>query len=208
MRNVSKFVSIGLVSVALSIGFSACGGNVEYVDKADSAKLTSAGIDMHDIEDAVANTVNSLLESDYVQDLEGKKKKVVAISDVTNDTMQRIDVQGLTAKITRAMRKSNKFQLTSAISGTGGMTDSMLNKARDLRDNDEFNQYTTQEKGTLIAPDLSLSGKIVQKNTTVNKKQRIDYSFLLILSDIKTGMVVWDESTEIIKVAPGKKVAW
>ena len=84
----------------------------------------------------------------------------------------------------------------------------MIYNARDLRDNDEFNQYTTTEKGTLIAPNLSLSGIIVQKNTKVGKKQRVDYSFTLTLTNIKTGMVEWDENTHIIKVAPNSKVSW
>ena len=197
-----KIVTIGLIGISI-IG---CGGKVAYVDTQDSAEYTSTGIDYHDIEAAVHKSVQSLLNSDYVLELEDKK--VLAISDIINDTMQQVDVQGLTAKITRAMRQSGKFELTSAISGSGGMTDKMIQKTRNLRDNDEFNQYTTQEKGTLIAPSLSLSGKIVQKNTRVGKKQRIDYSFLLILTDLKTGVVKWDENTHSIKVAPNNRVSW
>lgn len=206
MKKVLNIAFVGFVSTALSLSFNACGGKVEYVDNANSKEFTSAGIDYHDIESAVAKSVHSLLNSEYVLDID--KKKVLAISDVINDTMQQVDVQDLTMKITRAMRQSGKFELTSAISGSGGMTDKMIDKSRKLRDNDEFNQYTTQEKGTLVAPDLSLSGKIVQTNRVVNKKQRIDYSFLLILTDLKTGMVKWDESTHIIKVAPNNKVSW
>ncbi|MWV62431.1 penicillin-binding protein activator LpoB [Helicobacter saguini] len=201
-----KYVGSGILSVVLSVGFVACGGKVEYVDNAQSSEFTSTGIDYHDIESAVAKSVQSLLNSEYVLDLDSKK--VVAISDVINDTMQQVDVQDLTMKITRAMRKSGKFELTSAISGSGGMTDNMINKARNLRENDEFNQYTTQEKGTLVAPSLSLQGKIVQKNTRVKNKQRVDYNFLLVLTDLKTGVVKWDESTHIIKVAPNSKVSW
>ncbi|WP_285818952.1 penicillin-binding protein activator LpoB [Helicobacter bilis] len=190
--------------VALSI--VGCGGKVSYVDTQDSVEYTSAGIDYHDIEAAVHKSMQSLLNSEYVMSLE--KKQVLAISDVVNDTMQQVDVRGLTSKVARAMRKSGKFQLTNAISGSGGQTDNMIYNARDLRDNDEFNQYTTTEKGTLIAPNLSLSGIIVQKNTKVGKKQRVDYSFTLTLTNIKTGMVEWDENTHIIKVAPNSKVSW
>lgn len=181
-------------------------GKVDYVDTKDSSEYTSAGIDYHDIETAVHKSVQSLLKSEYVMGLE--KKQVLAISDVINDTMQQVDVRGLTSKVARAMRDSGKFQLTSAISGSGGSTDQMIYKSRNLRDNDEFNQYTTEEKGTLIAPNLSLSGIIVQKNTKVGNKQRIDYSFTLTLTNLKTGMVEWDENTHIIKVAPNSKVTW
>lgn len=193
-------------TIFMGLAVIGCGGKVEYVQPQDSAQYTSAGIDYHDIEVAVNKSVQSLLNSEYVLGLD--KKKVLAISDVVNDTMQSVDIQDLTTKITRAMRKSGKFELTTAISGSGGITDNMIQRSRNLRDNDEFNQYTTTEKGTLLAPTLSLSGKIVQHNTKVGNKQRIDYSFLLILTDIKTGVVKWDESTHIIKVAPNSKVSW
>lgn len=200
-----KWTKVVVASV-VSLSIVGCGGKVSYVDTQDSAEYTSAGIDYHDIEAAVHKSVQSLLNSEYVMSLE--KKQVLAISDVVNDTMQQVDVRGLTSKVARAMRKSGKFQLTNAISGSGGQTDNMIYNARDLRDNDEFNQYTTTEKGTLIAPNLSLSGIIVQKNTKVGKKQRVDYSFTLTLTNIKTGMVEWDENTHIIKVAPNSKVSW
>ncbi|EEO24099.1 MULTISPECIES: penicillin-binding protein activator LpoB [Helicobacter] len=200
-----KWTKVVVTSV-VALSIVGCGGKVSYVDTQDSVEYTSAGIDYHDIEAAVHKSVQSLLNSEYVMSLE--KKQVLAISDVVNDTMQQVDVRGLTSKVARAMRKSGKFQLTNAISGSGGQTDNMIYNARDLRDNDEFNQYTTTEKGTLIAPNLSLSGIIVQKNTKVGKKQRVDYSFTLTLTNIKTGMVEWDENTHIIKVAPNSKVSW
>ena len=85
----------------------------------------------------------------------------------------------------------------------------MIHTARKARNNDEYNQYTTIEKGELIAPDLSLSGKIIQKNTKISSgKQRIDYYFLLTLSDIKSGLVLWDDEVNIIKVGSNKNVAW
>lgn len=195
-----------LVSSIIAVSVIGCGDKVSYVDAQDSAKYTSTSIDYHDIEAAVHKSVQSLLQSQYVLSLDDKK--ILAISDVVNDTMQQVDVRGLTSKVARAMRNSGKFQLTNAISGSGGTTDNMINKSRSLRDNDEFNQYTTTEKGTLIAPNLSLSGIIVQKNTKVGKQQRVDYSFTLTLTNLKTGIVEWDENTHIIKVAPNSRVSW
>lgn len=183
-----------------------CSGGVAYLDQQDSKKLTSAGLDFHDIEYAANNSIKSLLRSGYVEGI--VNPKVVAISDITNDTMQNFDTQGLTLKITRVMRNHGKFIVTAAISGNAGPKDNMLNKAREKRNDDEFNQYTTAEKGSLIAPELSLSGKIVQRNVRVQGKQRIDYSFILILSNIKTGLVVWDDETNITKVLTGNAVSW
>lgn len=191
---------------AFAIAFCACSTQTQYVNLEDSKAYTSVGLDYHDIDDAATKSVKSLLSSKYTKDIDTDKPKVLVISSVINDTMQHIDTQQLTRKITRQMRESGKFLLSLAM---GESSDSMIEAARMARDNDEFNQYTTIEKGELVAPELSLSGRIIQKNTKLSSsKQRIDYYFLLTLSDIKSGLVIWDDEVNIIKVGSNKNVAW
>lgn len=186
--------------------FCGCGVQTEYVDLADSAKYTSSGLDYHDIQNAAMQSISSLLSSRYAKNIDAESPKVLVISSVINDTMQHIDTQQLTRKITREMRNSGKFILSLVM---GANSDKMIMSARKARESDEFNQYTTIEKGELIAPELSLSGKIIQKNTKLSSgKQRIDYYFLLTLSDIKSGLVLWDDEVNIIKVGSNKNVAW
>lgn len=186
--------------------FCGCGVQTEYVDLADSAQYTSSGLDYHDIQNAAMQSISSLLSSRYAKNIDAESPKVLVISSVINDTMQHIDTQQLTRKITREMRNSGKFILSLAM---GANSDEMIMSARKARESDEFNQYTTIEKGELIAPELSLSGKIIQKNTKLSSgKQRIDYYFLLTLSDIKSGLVLWDDEVNIIKVGSNKNVAW
>lgn len=48
--------------------------------------------------------------------------------------------------------------------------DSMIKDARAMRENEEYDPYTTIEKGSLIAPDISLSGKI---SKSVNNGEEI-----------------------------------
>lgn len=198
-----KKVFFSILCVAI---FAGCGG-VKYVDNADSKSYSSMGIDYHDLEKAAGENVESLLNSGYVRNLAGlKEPKVLAISDVINDTMQHFSTQELTRKITRDMRNSGKFILTAAFAGSGGSKDSMINSVRKARDNEEVNQYSVVEKGKIIAPELSLSGSIIQRNVKVGSKTRVDYFFLLTLTDLKTGLVVWDNEVNIIKV--GKGSSW
>lgn len=195
-----------ILLLAFAIVFCACSVQTQYVNLEDSKDYTSVGLDYHDIDDAATKSVKSLLTSKYTKDIDTDKPKVLVISSVVNDTMQHIDTQQLTRKITRQMRESGKFLLSLAM---GESSDSMIETARMARDNDEFNQYTTIEKGELVAPELSLSGRIIQKNTKLSSsKQRIDYYFLLTLSDIKSGLVIWDDEVNIIKVGSNKNVAW
>lgn len=197
-----------LIFIALLI-LSGCADKIEYVNLEQSSQYSTAGLDYHDIEGAATNSVESLLSSKYANKIESKRPKIVVISDVINDTMQSIDTEQLTRKITRMMSRSGKFVLSLSMTGSGAIRDKMIDKAREATNNDDYNQYTTIEKGNLIAPELSLSGKIVQKNVKISSsKQRIDYYFLLTLIDIKSGIVLWDDEVNIIKIGSNKRSSW
>lgn len=182
-----------------------CSKSPQYIDPSDSRSYASMGLDYHDIEQAAIQSVDSLLQSAYVKDLSHGRPKVLMISSVVNDTMQIIDTDQLSRKIVRDMRKSGKFLLTLAV---GDKQDRGIASRGATRDNDEFDQHTTIEKGTLKAPELSLSAKIVQKNTKVGSKQRTDYFFLLTLTNLKDGLVVWDDEVNIIKLGSNSSVSW
>ncbi|MFC3847251.1 penicillin-binding protein activator LpoB [Helicobacter baculiformis] len=188
-----------------------CGSGVSYISQQDqdSKKYATAGLDYHDIEDAAKTAVKSMLASEDVQNLKGSK--VIAVSDIINDTMQHFDTQQLSQLVLQTLKDQvhGKFYVTRAIAGSGGSEDAMINKARQLRNNEEFNQETTQEKGTLRAPDLSLSGKVIQRNARVSSsKQRIDYIFILSLTSIKNGLEVWSREFPISKLGSNKSVSW
>ncbi|WP_394954004.1 penicillin-binding protein activator LpoB [uncultured Helicobacter sp.] len=202
-----KKILIVFLSIVSMFIFSACNSGPEYVNAEDSRAYASMGLDYHDIESVVEKSVASLLSSGYVQAI--KQPKVLVISDIINDTMQNVDVEQLSRKVTRDMRNSGKFKLSLAISGSGTSGDKMIDSVRaKTRGNDEFDQYSVIEKGQLKGAQLSLSGKIWQKNVTVSGKQRTDYFFLLTLVDLATGEVVWDDEANIIKVGSNRSVSW
>lgn len=175
-----------------------CGGskNASYVK--DSSDYVSFGIDYHDIDRVIEKNIRSLLSSQYVRTMQGKKLLVIA--DIANETSEDIDVELVARKLAREMRKTQKFTLTNAISGSGAKSDRMIKDSRKLTQDSSFNQRTTIENGTLEAPELSLSGKFVQRNKKIGKITRLDYIFLLTLSDIKSGKVLWDHEEIISKV--------
>lgn len=171
----------------------------------DSKDFSTIGIDRHDIEAVVEKTTRKLLESSFVRELQGQK--LLAIADLRNLTEEDIDVEFLSRKIARTLRKSKKFTLTNAIAGSGSSTDNLLTDSRKLTKDKRFNQYTTQEDGTLLAPDLSLSGKIIQRTKSVGDRVRVDYDFLFVLTDLKSGRVVWDDEENIAKAIDKSQVA-
>ena len=164
------------------------------------AKFVTMGLDYDNLKNIMNAMVESLMQDPYVQNLKTSEPKILAISDIINDTTQKIDVELLARELARAMRKSGKFRLTMAISRSGGSTDNMIKDARALRDDKEYNQYTTTEAGSLSAPSLSLSGKISQSIHRINKRKKVDYFVILTLTDIKSGEVIWDDQREVSKM--------
>lgn len=193
-------LSVGLVIIA------GCTTPTRYIDPAADDGLVTMTMDYRDFEKAATDAVEDMLASGAVSNPEGGRY-IMVVSRVTNDTMQRIDTDQLTKKIRVALLRSGKVITTTAV-GLNGAEDEMNQAARELRNSDEFDQSGVQQKGTLQAPDLSLSGKILQRNHKVGKEQQVEYYIQLSLTDLKTGLATWEGETPIIKRGSNKSVTW
>lgn len=201
---------IALISVVVGVlFFNGCTNQPFYTDNSgiiNQGPTVTMGLSNEDFEIAAEAMINSLLSDPAFKNQ--NLRKVVAMGRIVNDTTLRLDTQKLTRKITQAMRKSGKFILTSAVA-SGGALDSMSEDIRELRENDEFNQNTIAKKGTLIAPDFSLFGKIRQDNIKLsNGNVKVEYLFLLGLTDLNSGLVYWEDEKTINKAGSDKTVTW
>lgn len=201
---------IALISVVVgALFFNGCTNQPFYTDNSgiiNQGPTVTMGLSNEDFEIAAEAMINSLLSDPAFKNQ--NLRKVVAMGRIVNDTTLRLDTQKLTRKITQAMRKSGKFILTSAVA-SGGALDSMSEDIRELRENDEFNQNTIAKKGTLIAPDFSLFGKIRQDNIKLsNGNVKVEYLFLLGLTDLNSGLVYWEDEKTINKAGSDKTVTW
>lgn len=124
---------------------------------------------------------------------------VVAISRVTNDTNQYIDTDLVIKKIRTYMLNSGKAVITTAV-GLTGPEDAMSTNVRDLANDENFNAATVAGKGTMIAPDLSISGKIIERRPNAGTKYAtVEYYFQLSLTDVRTGLAIWEGEQQITK---------
>lgn len=201
---------IALISVVVgALFFNGCTNQPFYTDNSgiiNQGPTVTMGLSNEDFEIAAEAMINSLLSDPAFKNQ--NLRKVVAMGRIVNDTALRLDTQKLTRKITQAMRKSGKFILTSAVA-SGGALDSMSEDIRELRENYEFNQNTIAKKGTLIAPDFSLFGKIRQDNIKLsNGNVKVEYLFLLGLTDLNSGLVYWEDEKTINKAGSDKTVTW
>ena len=204
MKNLTKIALSAILAAGLMSG---CADKTERIDVHNDKGDQVMGLDYRDFNEAASKAVQSMLMSGAVDKKNGDRY-VLAISRITNDTMQHIDTDQLIKKIRVELLRSGKVVVTTAV-GANGAEDKMSKQARELRNDDEFNQATVQKKGTMIAPELSLSGKILQRNVAMDDgKQQVEYYFMLTLTEIKTGLAWWEGETVIGKRGSGKSVSW
>ena len=198
-------IKLTLVTSTISLLLlSGCSSKVESIDVYNDNADQMMSLDYRDFNKAAGEAVQSMLKSPALDKKDGGRF-ILAISDVKNDTMQHIDTDQLIKKIRIELLNSGKVFVTTAI----GDDDKMNQKSRELRDNKEFKQSSVAKEGTLIAPDMSLSGKILQRNLKMSKdKQQVEYYFMLTLTDLKKGFALWEGETFIGKRGSAKSVAW
>lgn len=158
--------------------------------------------DIFDIDSMMSAQATSLLSKKFVQKLQSKK--IIAISDIENTTQESIDIESMMIGFKQSVVE--KFVFTNAIASNANKADKLIKDSRTLRNNAEYNQYTTKEEGGLLAPDYSLSGKISKRAKSIGKEVRLEYAILLRLTDLATGVEVWSNIAKSTKILP-KNVA-
>ena len=181
--------------------------NIDVVH--DDGKAVMA-LDYRDFDQAASEMIQSMISSGALKK-PGGGRYVMTTARITNDTMQRIDTDQLMAKIEEELMNSGQVVMTSAVGGQGA-PDEMVYEMRDIRDSatgDEFKQETLAGKKTLIAPELSISGKILQRNIRYdNNRQQVEYYFQLRITDLTTGLRFWQKESIIGKRGSNRSVAW
>lgn len=208
MTFLFRLSSVYLVGAAILLFLvSGCATTTQNIDMHNDQGQAVMGLDYRDFQKAASEAISSMLQSGAVNK-SGGGRYVLAISRIVNDTMQRIDTDQLVKKIRVELLQSGKVVVTTAV-GANGPEDKMAMQARQLRKSEEFNQNTVAKKGQMIAPDLSLSGKIIQRNVKVGRRtQQVEYYFQLTLTDISTGLAFWEGETVIGKRGSNKSVSW
>lgn len=184
-----------------------CGsGPSRFNAQSNSGITTTDDINFKDWQITAEKTVNSMLKSGALRRADGRKN-IIMISTVKNSTTQHINTKILTSKIRQAVLRSGLAMTTTAVSATGA-EDKASKQVRQLEDDDMFNQSTVQKSGTAIAPDMSLAGEIIQEKTNQGRMKQSYFFFHLTLTDLKTGLAVWEDNVEIAKHSKKALIGW
>lgn len=190
-----------ILPLALCAVLAACGGT-RVVDLENEREVQTMQdvmeLEYRDWEKTATKMTESMLKSNAFA---GISKPVIAVGDIKNDTMQRLDSDILVKKIRTTILKSGRAQIATNFTGE----DTTSNKMRNTRGNTEYDQSTFANTGTLVAPNMSLSGKMIQRNLKLESgwfssvDTRVEYYLQLTLTDLKTGLAVWEDEQPIVK---------
>ena len=214
MKSLVHFAVATSAALVLLIG---CASDPVYLDLRQAnqpqqnppqvGERTTLGLDYRDFEFAAEQAVASFLDSPLSVKPGSDAPWVMAVSRMVNDTALDIDTDQLVKKIRIDLLESGRVIATTAV-GLGDPEDPLSAKIRELQNNKLFNQETVAKDGTLVAPDLSLSGKIIQRTNRVGDKQQVDYYFQLTTTNIETGLAYWEFEQVIVKLGSNQRFSW
>ena len=195
---MKRNIFFSLAGTAALLGMTGCGSAPVRIDTASSQGITTVHqIDFKDWQIAAEKGISSMLESGAMKRADGRKT-VLMVGNVKNSTRENVNTRILTDKIRQAILRSGKAVTTTAV-GAKGAEETAVRQVRELENDDLFNQSTVQKRGTVIAPDMSLSGEIVQQQRRSGRTEESYFFIHMVLTDLATGLAVWEDNVEIAK---------
>ena len=189
---------LALAAAAVAVCLPACASDEAYRKDENREGLTTAhDLNFKDYQLAAENLIQSLLASGALDRSDGLTP-ILVVSDIRNETLQHLDMQLLTQKVRIALNKSGKAQTTTAV-GLDGPEDRATGAIQDLAGDPNIDPDTLPEARKVVAPNFSLGGTITQKKTKVGSRSESYFSIFMTLSDLRTGLAVWEDEKEIVK---------
>ena len=191
--------------LALPLLLTACASTVVSTNpRANKDGINTFGLTTVDFEFAAKKSLDEFMMSPWLAKKDGRW--LVQIGNVRNETTQEIDTKRLTQRMMSHMTRNGKFAFSSV---GGSMADSNVKDYRQLENSDLYDQGTGA-KGKATKPDLSMIGEIAQTtNVSADRsKQQLEYEFRLRVTDLSSGIIVFDSLVPIDKLGSNKNFSW
>lgn len=202
---MKKQISTYVLCALLGLSTAACTTQTRVVSRAESQELVTATLSDNDFESAAKEMLDDMLANELSEPKAGGKPYVMMISDIQNDTMQRINTADLTDYIKKELRRSGRVKTTDAF---GENRSKNIALSRQLGESSLVDKSTVKKNNTVKAFDLTLEGRIAQKNSTVGKNKMIEYIFSLNLIDMADGTELWSDKKVITKLTDKNTQTW
>ncbi|OIR07424.1 hypothetical protein GALL_103830 [mine drainage metagenome] len=195
--------SILVLSALVPAGLflAGCETTVRPVDPRANQVINASQISPQEWAQAADKLINNLLSSN-VLDRAPEKPAILGISRIVNNTQQQVDTDELTKKIRVALNNTGKVLTTTTVGLGGKVEDPLAQQA------EQYNQFMAGQKQVTRMPDYTLSGKLLEDRISQGNNTQITYTFQLSLTDVRTGLAVWESEQQISKVAHRDTLGW
>ena len=157
------------------------------------AITTVGGIDIQDWNKAANDLSMQLLASPALASAP-RQPAVLAISRFINNTTQQVDMDLLNKTVRINLLNSGKVVTTTTI-GLGGPEDPLA--AGIAQERAILNP--NNPAAAAASPDYTLTGKIIQVQARAGNMRQSTFAFQMSLTDLRSGLAVWEGEKQIIK---------
>ncbi len=188
-----KYIKKYLVNISIFIFFFSCSdrrpigraADARYIE--DSSEKGLVNLDKINSQD-FTRAANKLLQDLFITGALAKapnQPPVLHIGEIRNDTQTYFDTDLLIQGMKRDLLASNRVRI-STTEGPGG-------KVSDQYAKDTRAKINSKDPFAINSPRpyFSLSGKIIEETSRVDKVTQKDFYFLLTLTEINNGTGVW-----------------
>ncbi len=120
---------------------------------------------------------------------------VLKLDRVVNDTDDPdLNVTEMTDMLNEALLNAGKVDVTMA-EGVG--RSSAIAASRDLEYDENFDQSTVAQRGTLQAARLVLRPKVISNTTSDSGRRAVVRTFVMEMADVKTGLLMWKYTKQL-----------
>jgi len=196
---ISKLLLCGIACFALV----ACASRPKEITDDEDSDYVTAQLSDSDFEKAAKQMLTDVLDNELAEGKKGGGRYLLKVDNIKNDTQQLINTADLTDYIRKELRRSKKVMLTNL------GENSAIASSRNLADSELINQSTVQKKGTVYAPELSMFGRISQRDLAIDSSyKKIEYVFSLGITDLKSGAEFWSDKRVIKKIVDKDTLTW
>ncbi len=173
-----------------------------YIQSTGTKTIASVHeINVQDWSQAADQLVSSLLESGVFERTPADPD-ILVIGRIINDTTQQVDTDLLTKKMRIGISSSGKA-LTTTSMGYGGKVEDEV-----AAETAAYKEYMGDKTVETKLPTMSLTGKLLESRSSAGNVRQSTYTFQMSLTEIASGLALWEDEVQITKQGKMPSVGW
>ena len=189
MKTAVRFI----VCILMFFGAGCASAPVTYEDPGSAQPLTT-NFGFSDLNKVAAKMVNDMLSHPATVEITAKRRPLIYISNVLNETDQHIDTKSIADTIQTQVLRSGKFRFTEI--------DTRKKRAQEIEYQNEsgmVKKSTAVARGQEIGAEYEVYGSLVSYTERTSTTLRRSYKFTMKLQNIQTGVIEWQNEEPISK---------